>query len=87
MDAHAIAYTAKIVIGVKQGKKYYDHRLTEIEKTELIDLVNQPAQDFTTAGNASLPPYFGGKDTNLNEILQINSSFYEPFPCYSHFSS
>lgn len=69
-----VDYTAKIVIGVKNGKKDYDHRLTEIEKTELIDLVNQPAPDFTTAGNESLPPYIGGKDTKLNSILQINSS-------------
>lgn len=58
-------YTAKLVIGVKQGKKYYDHRLTQLEKTKLIDLINQPAKDFTTVGNASLPPYFAGKDTKL----------------------
>ena len=65
-------YTAKIVVGVKQGKKYYDHRLTQMEKTKLIDLVNQSASGFTTAGNASLPPYAAGKDTKLVSLLQTN---------------
>lgn len=59
---------------MKQGKKYYDHRLTQLEKTKLIDLINQPAKDFTTVGNASLPPYFAGKDTKLFSILQTNCS-------------
>ena len=67
-------YTIKVVIGVKQGKKYYDHRLTEIEKTKLIDIINQSASDFTSAGNASLPPYITVKDTKLISILQANSS-------------
>lgn len=65
-------YTAKIVIGVKQGKKYYDHRLTEFEKSRLIDVVNQSASDFTTAGNASLPPYVGSKGSKLVSLLQTN---------------
>ena len=65
-------YTAKIVVGVKQGKKYYDHRLTQMKKTKLIDLVNQSASGFTTAGNASLPPYAAGKDTKLVSLLQTN---------------
>lgn len=69
-----VDYTVKVVIGVKQGKKYYDHRLTEMEKTKLIDIINQPASDFTSAGNASLPPYITAKDTKLISILQINSS-------------
>ena len=48
--------------------------LIEIEKTELIDIVNQPVPDFTTAGNASFPPYFDGKNTKFISNLQINSS-------------
>ncbi len=67
-------YTAKIVVGIKQGKKYYDHRLTQLEKNKLIDLVSQSASGFTTAGNESLPPYTDGKDTKLFSILQDNSS-------------
>ncbi len=68
-----VDYTAKIVIGVKQGKKYYDHRLTQMEKTKLIDFVNQPASGFTTAGNASLPPYTGSKDSKLVSLLQTKA--------------
>lgn len=29
LNIDGVSYTAKIVIGVKQGKKYYDHRLTQ----------------------------------------------------------
>ena len=36
-------------------------------------ILNQPAKDFTTAGNASIPPYFGGKDKNLFKLLHNNS--------------
>ena len=46
--------------------------MSQIEKTKLIDQINQPASDFTTAGNASLPPYVEVKDTKLESILQIN---------------
>lgn len=66
-----IDFTAKIVIGVKQGMKYYDHRLTRLEKTKLVDYVNQPVSDFTTAGNASLPPYIESKDKTLFDILKM----------------
>ena len=74
LNIDGVSYTAKIVIGVKQGKKYYDHRLTQIEKSRLIDNINQPTLGFTTEGNASLPPYAVGKDTRLFSILQTNSS-------------
>lgn len=74
LNIDGIPYTAKIVIGVKQGKRYYDHRLTQIEKSRLIDYINQPTSGFTTEGNASLPPYAVGKDTKLISILQTNSS-------------
>ena len=74
LNIDGVSYTAKIVIGVKQGKKYYDHRLTKIEKSRLIDNINQPTLGFTTEGNASLPPYAVGKDTKLISILQTNSS-------------
>lgn len=65
-----IDYTAKIVVGVKGGNKYYDHRLTEIEKGALIDrlngLSNSVAEDQST--NAV------GKDTKLSSLLQANAS-------------
>lgn len=74
LDIDGEKYTAKIVVGVKQGKKYYDHRLTQVEKTRLIDNINQPTSDFTTEGNESLPPYIGSKDRRLISILQTDSS-------------
>jgi len=37
----------------------------------LIDLLNQPTSGFTTAGNASLPPYAAGKDSKLISALQV----------------
>ena len=72
LNIDGVDYTAKIVIGVKQGKKYYDHRLIQLEKSTLIDMINQPASGFTTAENASLPPYANGKDKRLLSILQVN---------------
>ncbi|MBO4821086.1 MAG: hypothetical protein J5548_06435 [Prevotella sp.] len=57
---------------VKQGKKYYDYRLTKNEKTKLIDLINQPASGFTTAGNESFPPDAEDKDRKFISMLQNN---------------
>lgn len=75
-------YTAKIVVGVKNGERYYDHELTQIEKGSLIDSLNEiakpvaeksePVSGFTTAGDAPLPPYSAGKDKRLFSILQTN---------------
>jgi hypothetical protein len=70
-----VDYTVKMVIGVKQGKKYYDHALTQIEKGTLIDLINSSAyKSFTPNGGAPLHSYSlsGIKDTKLISILQIN---------------
>ena len=61
-------YTAKVIIGVKQGKKYYDHSLTEIEKGNLIEIAN----GFTTTGDAPIPSYADVKDSKLVSILQVN---------------
>jgi hypothetical protein len=64
-------YTVKLIIGFKQGKKYYDHSLTEIEKGKLLDSLS----GITTPGfnqKESLPSV--GKDTRLFSILQTNSS-------------
>lgn len=71
-------YTVKLTIGVKSGKKYYDHALTEIEKGKLLDQINDQAaqKGFTTTGDAPLQSYALsiGKDTKLVSILQGNSS-------------
>lgn len=71
-------YTVKLTIGVKSGKKYYDHALTEIEKGKLLDRINDQAdkKGFTTTGDAPLQSYALsiGKDKRLLSILQTNSS-------------
>ena len=64
-------YTIKIVIGVKGDSKYYDHRLTQIEKGILIDNLNVMANHVAENQNAS---YSMGKDSKLLSILQTNAS-------------
>ncbi len=64
-----VPYTAKVVVGVKNGRRYYDHELTQIEKGELIDSLNGIAKPV--AENNS--PISGYKDKRLLSILQTNS--------------
>lgn len=63
-------YTAKIVIGVKGDSKYYDHRLTQIEKGTLINNLNAMANHVAEKQNADVSI---NKDTKLLSILQVNS--------------
>jgi hypothetical protein len=63
-------YTARLTIGVKGGKSYYDHYLTEIEKGNLI----KAARGFKPTGDLPYPSYAEGKDTMLSSIMQVNSS-------------
>ena len=70
-------YTARLTIGVKNGKSYYDHYLTHIEKGNLIDFINQSdSQDEGFKPTEGAPntsdALSGGKDTKLLEILQTN---------------
>lgn len=64
-------YTAKIVVGVKGDKKYYDHRLTQIEKGALIDNLNGLSNSVAENQNADVSI---GKDTRLQELLQADAS-------------
>ena len=64
-------YTIKVVIGVKGDSKYYDHRLTQIEKGILIDNLNGLSNSVAENQNAS---YSMGKDSKLLSILQTNAS-------------
>lgn len=66
-----VDYTAKVVVGVKDGNKYYDHRLTEIEKGTLIDNLNGLSNSVAENQNAFVSV---GKDSKLLSILQTNSS-------------
>lgn len=61
-------YTVRLTIGVKNGKYYYDHYLTEIEKGNLIEIAN----GFTPTGDAPVPSYTNSKDTRLISLLQTN---------------
>ena len=62
-------YTAKIVVGVKDGSRFYDHRLSQIEKGKLIDSLNGLSN--TVAGNQT-SLLSDGKGTTLESILQTN---------------
>ena len=71
LNIGGVDYTAKVVIGVKGDSKYYDHRLTEIEKGTLINNLNGLSN--TVAENQNTPNSVG-KDKRLLSILQVNSS-------------
>ncbi len=62
-------YTAKIVVGVKNGRKYYDHRLSQIEKGTLIESLNGLSNSVANENAIS-----DVKDSKLVSILQNNSS-------------
>lgn len=62
-------FTVRLTIGVKNGKYYYDHYLTEIEKGNLIEIAN----GFTPTGDAPVPSYTVGEDTRLISLLQTNN--------------
>ena len=63
-------YTAKLVVGIKNGEAYYDHALTEIEKNSLLESI-----DPITTGFANKETVVSGiKDKRLVSILQTNSS-------------
>ena len=70
LNIDGVEYTARLTIGVKKGKFYYDHNLTEIEKGNLIEIAN----GFTTMGDAPIPSYADIKDKRLLSLLQTNSS-------------
>ena len=63
-------YTVKIVVGVKGDSKYYDHRLTQIEKGSLIDNLNGLSNSVVENQKTS----FDVKDNKLVSILQANAS-------------
>ena len=62
-------YTVRMTIGVKNGKYYYDHYLTKMEKGNLIEI----AQGFIPTEDAPNPSYANVKDKRLLSILQADS--------------
>lgn len=71
LKINGVDYTAKMVVGQKNGESYYDHSLTQIEKNNLINLTDGVKADVSGKDEAveSL-----GKDKRLISILQTNSS-------------
>ena len=69
-------YTAKLVIGVKNGETYYDHALTKIEKNNLlrsIDEIKRPfaSKETTDDESQAFDILSECKDKRLISILQI----------------
>ena len=73
-----VDYTVRSVFAMdNNGNRYYDHKLTDIEKGKLLDLIDQGVNDssfdatssteLTTANNSV------GKDKKLLHILQANN--------------
>lgn len=67
-----VDYTVRAVVAEQSnGERYYDHKLTQIEKGTLLDSLS----GITTPGfNQETSPVSMGKDTKLLSLLQTNAS-------------
>jgi len=64
-------YTVKAVVAVsKNGERYYDHKLTKIEKGKLLSTL----PEIQKSGEESNQPLSDIKDKRLISILKVNSS-------------
>lgn len=70
LNVDGVPYTARIVVGEKNGKTYYDHELTQIEKGTIIDSLNGTTTSVAKNANA----FSEYKDNRLFSLLQTNSS-------------
>ena len=70
LNVDGVPYTARIVVGEKNGKTYYDHELTQIEKGTIIDSLNGTTTSVAKNANA----FSEYKDKRLFSLLQTNSS-------------
>ncbi|MDE6500305.1 MAG: hypothetical protein K2K83_06335, partial [Rikenella sp.] len=68
-----VDYTAKLVVGQKNGETYYDHALTEIEKADLIERRDEISSSFTN-NEAALSAI---KDKRLLSVLQAEPLAYQ----------
>jgi hypothetical protein len=72
-----VDYTVKAVISnMNDGSRYYDHKLTNIEKGKLIDMINKALESSVsvTTQTPETSALSEGKDKRLFSILQTNSS-------------
>ena len=72
-----VDYTAKLVVGVKNGETYYDHSLAEIEKSALIDGIDEISSSFTNNKSTPVPDI---KDKRFILIRQTEwrADYFEP---------
>lgn len=70
-------YTVKAVVSnMSDGSRYYDHKLTNIEKGRLIDMINK-APESSVSISTQTPEssaFSKSKDKRLELIIQTNSS-------------
>ncbi|MBR5775739.1 MAG: hypothetical protein IKY42_05725, partial [Bacteroidaceae bacterium] len=78
LNIGGIAYTVHSLIAVdSNGNRYYDHNLTRIEKTKLLDLIEGQAvggKDFGTTPDTKSTILSGYKGKRLFSLLQANAS-------------
>jgi hypothetical protein len=70
-------YTVKVVISnLKDGSRYYDHKLTAIENGRLIDIINKVSESSVSISSQTpdTNTLSDVKDKRLLSILQTNSS-------------
>lgn len=74
LNMGSVDYTVKMAIGVKDGETYYDHALTQIEKSSLLDGIDPINTGFADKEAARMADYSSIKDKRLLSILQTNSA-------------
>lgn len=75
LDINGEKYTVKAVVSnLTDGSRYYDHKLTQIEKVSLLDSINENRNEGERITSPLPQSDFSGKDTRLFSILQENSS-------------
>lgn len=72
LNIGGIDYTVKAAVGVgKDGSRYYDHKLTQIEKGKLLSLLDRLSNAGASEANS---PLSAVNDKRLLQILQADNS-------------
>ena len=67
-----VDYTAKIVVANIDGKRYYDHKLTDIEKGNLIDLINKAPDSASNSTSSESSAKSGEISSDPIRIPNLN---------------